>query len=124
MEKTHAHAKGASKMHHCIQEDNHEKLGEVDSRNRQLYIYIYAVKLLSGPSLATFKVINWAKSKFLSGPSLFSHYKNRGFRRFFGSIIICVFFACPVICYFSKNSLFFLEKRVQKLGFSNFSVLS
>ena len=57
----------------------------------------------------------------VSGPSLFSHYKNRGFRRFF----LCShfeFFLCPIILQFSKNSLF--KKWVQKLGFSIFSVLS
>ena len=47
------------------------------------HIYIYAVKLLSGPSLGVSKVIIWAKSMLLSGPSLFSHYENSGFRRLF-----------------------------------------
>ena len=36
-------------------------------------IYIY--KLLTGPSLALFKVINWSKSKLSTGPRSFSHYK-------------------------------------------------
>ena len=60
-----------------------------------IYIYIYAVKSIIGPSLAIFKVNNWAKSKSIIGPRSFSHYKNRGFRRFFGGsvIIVCVFFA-------------------------------
>ena len=29
------------------------------------YIYIYVVELLVGPSLAIFKVINWAKFAFI-----------------------------------------------------------
>ena len=36
---------------------------------------------------------------------------------------MCVFL-CPISCQFSKNSLFFFKKRVQKWGFSNFCVLS
>ena len=54
---------------------------------------------------------NWATS--------FSHYKNRGFKWFFGcSVISLCFFLFPVICQFSKNSLF--QKRVHKIGFFNF----
>ena len=88
------------------------------------YIYIYAVKLLSGPSLGVSKVIIWAKSMLLSGPSLFSHYKNRGFRRFFFcSVIILCFFCVQLFANFLKIAFFF-GKRVQKLDFSNFSVLS
>ena len=34
-----------------------------------------------------------------------------------------VFFLCPIICQFSKN-IFLFQKRVQKLGISNFSVLN
>ena len=60
-------------------------------------------------------VTNWATS--------FSHNKNRGFRRFLVLSYHFVFFLCPVICQFSKNSLF-RKKRVQKLGFSNICVLS
>ena len=57
-----------------------------------LSIYIYAMKLLTGPSLGVFKVINWAKSKLLTGPRSFSHYKNRGFRRLlFAQLSLCVF---------------------------------
>ena len=59
---------------------------------------MYAVKLLSGPSLGFSKVINWAKSKLLSGPSWFSHYKNRGFKRLNLLSYHFVFFLCPVIC--------------------------
>ena len=61
-------------------------------------------------------VTNWATS--------FSHYKNRGFRRFFGArLSFCVCFClCPVICQFSKNSLF--RKKGAKIGFFKFCVLS
>ena len=48
-----------------------------------IYLYISAVKSVIRPSLAIFKVNNWAKSKSITGPRSFSHYKNRGFRRFF-----------------------------------------
>ena len=74
-----------------------------------MYIYIYSVGLLTGPSLGVFKVINWAKSKLLTGPRSFSHYKNRGFRRLLLLLsyhCVCVFFWCPIILQISKNSLF------------------
>ena len=44
------------------------KLGQNNDFTACIYIYIYAVELLTGPSLAIFKVISWAKSKLLSGP--------------------------------------------------------
>ena len=95
---------------------------------QHIYIYIYAVKLLSGQSLGVFgsyylvqvgflEVIIWSKFVFLA-------YKNSGFKRFVlhTQLSFCVFF-CPQ---FSGNFLkiAFFKKRVQKLGFSIFSVLS
>ena len=82
-----------------------------------IYIYLYAVKLLSGPSLGFSKVINWAKSKLLSGPSWFSHYKNRGFRRFFAQLSFCVFFCVQLFANFLKIAFFFEKKRVQNWVF-------
>ena len=41
------------------------KLGPDNNLTAYIYIYIYAVKLLSGPSLAISKVIIWAKFAFL-----------------------------------------------------------
>ena len=94
-----------------------------------IYIYIYAVRLLSGPSLGVFgsyylvqvgflEVIIWSKFVFLA-------YKNSGFKRFVlhTQLSFCVFFFCPQ---FSGNFLkiAFFKKRVQKLGFPIFSVLS
>ena len=73
---------------------------------RHIYIYIYTVKFLSGPSLGFWRVIIWAKLGLLSEPNLFSHYKNKSFRRLFLLSYHFVFFLCPVICQFSKNSLF------------------
>ena len=58
---------------------------------------------------------NWAKS--------FSHYKNRGFRRFLVLSYHFVLFSC-VQLFANSLKIAFLENRVQKLGFSNFSVLS
>ena len=61
----------------------------------------------------------WAK--------LFLAYKNRGFKRFLAhthterELSFSVFF-CPIIWQLSENNLF--QKRVQKLGFSIFCVLS
>ena len=81
------------------------------------------MKLLSGPSLGVSKVIIWAKSMLLSGPSLFSHYKNRGFKRFFVLSYHFVFFFC-VQLFANFLKIAFFKKGVQKLGFSNFSVLS
>ena len=83
------------------------------------------MKSIIGPSLAIFKVNNWAKSKSIIGPRSFSHYKNRGFRRFFGGSVIIV-----CVCFFSSQlsgcflKIAFFKKRVQKLGFPIFCVLS
>ena len=86
------------------------------------------------------EVIIWSKfggfGKLLSGPSwvfgsyylvqvcVFLAYKNSGFKRFVlhTQLSFCVFF-CPQ---FSGNFLkiAFFKKRVQKLGFQIFSVLS
>ena len=55
-------------------------------------------------------VTNWATS--------FSHYKNRGFRRFLVLNYHFVLFLCPIICQFSKNSLF--RKKGAKFGFFGF----
>ena len=77
------------------------------SLSLSIYIYIYAVELLAGPSLGVFKVINRAKSKLLTGPRSFLHYKNRGFRRScFCSVIVVWVFWCPIIWQFFKNCLF------------------
>ena len=55
-------------------------------------IYIYAVKSVIGPSLGVFKVNDWAKSKSIIGQRSFSHYKNRGSKRFlFAQLSLCVF---------------------------------
>ena len=70
--------------------------------NAYIYIYIHAVKLLSGPSLGFSTVIIWAKLGLLSGPSLFSHYKNWGLRRFFFSVIILCFFVSSYLLIFQK----------------------
>ena len=43
-------------------------------------IYIYAVKLLTGPRLAILIVTNWATLIVTNWATSFSHYKNRGFR--------------------------------------------
>ena len=48
-----------------------------------IYIYIYAVVLLSGPSLAFWGVIIWAKFAFYKTLFVKKHYKNRGFSTFF-----------------------------------------
>ena len=55
----------------------------------------FTKKSVIGPSLAIFKVNNWAKSKSITGPRSFSHYKNRGFRRFFLLSYHCVCFFVP-----------------------------
>ena len=53
----------------------------------------------------------------------FIAYKNSGFKRFLHTqLSFCVSFLCPIIWQFSKIAFF--KKRVQKLGFSIFSVLS
>ena len=90
-------------------------------------VLIITVKLLTGPSLRVFKVINWAKSKLLTGPRSFPHNKNRGFRRFFAQLSLCVC-VCVCVCFLFpiiwQFSIFFcFKKRVQKMGFSIFCVL-
>ena len=47
-------------------------------------------------------------------------YKNSGFKRFglHTQLSFCVFFLCPIIWQFSKNSLF--QKKGAKIGFFNF----
>ena len=88
-----------------------------------IYIYIYAVKLLTGPRFAILNVTNWATLIVTNWATSFSHYKNRGFRRFLGAqLSVCVFFLFPVIFQLSKISLF--QKKGAKFGFSIFSVLS
>ena len=47
-----------------------------------IYIYISAVRLLSGPSLALLEVIIWSKFVFSKTPIAKKHYKNRGFSLF------------------------------------------
>ena len=89
-----------------------------------IYIYIYICC----------EVIIWAKCGhfrlLLSGPSRCYYlgqvvlaYNNSGFKRFLEhTVIILCFFLCPIIWQLSENSLF--QKRVQKLCFSIFCVLS
>ena len=87
-----------------------------------IYIYIYAVKLLTGPRLAILIVTNWATLIVTNWATSFSHYKNRGFRWFFGCSVIIVFFCFRL--FFSYLKIAFFKKGVQKLVFSIFSVLS
>ena len=90
--------------------------------------YIYAVKLLSGPSLGFLNVIIWSKLGFLNviiwSKFVFLAYKNSGFKRFglHTQLSFCVFFCAQLSGNFLKIAFF--KKRVQKLGFSIFSVLS
>ena len=92
--------------------------------NSTAYIYIYAVRLLSGPSLGVFgsyylvqvgflEVIIWSKFVFLA-------YKNSGFKRLVlhTQLSFCAFFLSPIFWQFSENSLF--QKKGAKIGFSNF----
>ena len=53
------------------------------SLSLSLSLYIYAVVLLSGPSLAFWGVIIWAKFVFYKTLFVKKHYKNRGFSTFF-----------------------------------------
>ena len=79
------------------------------------HIYIYAVKLLSGPSLAFWGVIIWSKVGSLSGPSLFSHCKNRVSSDVFLLSYHFVFFCAQLSGNFLNIAFF--KKRVQKLVF-------
>ena len=83
-----------------------------------IYNYIYAVKLLSGPSLGVSGVIIWSKVGSLSGPILFFNLFYSGFKRFLKHSVIILCFLCPIILEFSENSLF--EKKGAQIGFFNF----
>ena len=48
-----------------------------------MYIHIYAVVLLSGPSLGVLNVTIWSKFVFIKHQLSKQHYKNRGFSPFF-----------------------------------------
>ena len=96
-----------------------QKMGAVSSHQDIYMLWIYYLgqvwpfqMLLSGPSRC-----------YYFGPSLFLTYFYSGFRRFLCSAIIVRFLMCPIICQFSENNLF-SKKRVQKLGFANFTILS
>ena len=87
-------------------------------------LLLIAVELLTGPSLGVFKkFINSAKSKLLTGPRSFSHYKNRVSGDYVYSTIIVFFFGAQLSGKFLKIACFFFQKRVQKLGFSIFCIL-
>ena len=104
-------------------EGRKERKGERTQRREiegwiYIYIYIYAVKLLSGPSLATLRVIIWAKRGLLSGPSLF-------FSPLFivvtGDLLqtqlsFCVFVGAQLSANFPKIAFF--KKRCRNWGFS------
>ena len=64
-------------------------------------------------------VNNWATSKLITGPRHFRTIKIGVSGDFLGSqLSVCVLFLFPVICQFSKNSLF--QKKGAKIGFFNF----
>ena len=69
----------------------------IGSQGSVKYIYICAVKLLTGPSLGCLVVTNWAM--------LISHKKIGVSSEFWCSIIIVCAFLCPVIsfCRFAKT---------------------
>ena len=78
-----------------------------------LYIYIYAVKLLSGPSLGFLEVIIWSKFVFFA-------YTNSGLKRFVlhTQLSFCVFFCAQLSGNFLKIAFF--SKKGAKIGFFNF----
>ena len=74
--------------------------------------------LLRGHYLVQDGVIIWSKVGSLSGPRLFPHYKNRGFRRFaFAQLSFCVFFCAQSSGRFLKIAF---SKKGGKIGFFNF----
>ena len=52
------------------------------------YIYIYAVKLKTGPRFGGFRVKNWSKFKVITGPS-FSFHCFLGMFKNTDSVILC-----------------------------------
>ena len=80
----------------------------------RIFVYVcICCEVIIWAKFGFWRVIIWAKLGLLSGPSLFSHYKNRGFRRFaFAQLSFLCFFLCSIVCQFSKNSLF--EKGCSK----------
>ena len=69
--------------------------GQVIDPTAYIYIHTHAVKLLTGPSLGVFKVISWSKSKLLTGPRSFSHYKKGVSGDCFAQLSLCVLFLVP-----------------------------
>ena len=55
--------------------------GSQSQRRQKICIYTYAVELLTGPSLAIFKVINWAEFVFIK--TLFVKHSKIGFQHIF-----------------------------------------
>ena len=89
-----------------------------------IYIYLSAVKLLTGPRLAILIVTNWATLIVTNWATSFSHYKNRGFRWFLGAqLSFCVFFCFQLFFSYPRIAI---QKRGAKIVFffSIFSVLS
>ena len=87
------------------------------------------MKLLSGPSLGFLEVIIWSKLGFLEviiwSKFVFLAYKNSGFKDLVCTLsyhFVFLSFGAQLSGNFLKIAFF--KKRVQKLGFSIFSVLS
>ena len=88
-----------------------------------IYIYIYAVKLLCGPSLGFQGLLSGPNRGYYLVQICFCLFYS-GFKRFFCTLSYhFVFFGVHLSGAFLKIT-FFEKKRVQKLGFSIFSVLS
>ena len=80
-------------------------------------------EVISGAKFGHFKGYLRGQIKVISGAKLILVHFYSVFRRFLAhSLIIVCFCFWPVIRQFSKNCLF--QKKVQKLGFSIFCVLS
>ena len=86
------------------------------------------MKLLSGPSLGVLNVIIWSKLGFLK-VIIWSKFVFLAYKKVVSRYLVCTlsyhfvfFFGAQLSGNFLK--LAFFEKRVQKLGFSIFSVLS
>ena len=72
---------------------------------QHIYIYIYAVKLLSGPSLGFLNVIIWSKLGFINviiWSKFVFNLKNSGFKRFglHTQLSFCVFFVPKYLAIF------------------------
>ena len=90
---------------------------------RHIYIYI-CCEVIIWAKFSHFRCYYLGQAGVIIWAKLFLAYKNSGFKRFLAHtvVILCFFFCAQLSGNYPKIAFF--KKRVQKLGFSIFCVLS